>query len=91
LTLTCQYLQPPTTLEAVATGELDGVGRWPLTPDHGGTLMREAAEGLARRLDAELEPLSSESRPRQPSRALVWACFLIVLLALVVARWRGRT
>ena len=74
--------------------ELEGVGRWTLTPVDGGTLvrydwdvrttkwwinlaapvarpalvwnhdalMREAAEGLARRLDAELELMSSESR-----------------------------
>jgi Polyketide cyclase / dehydrase and lipid transport len=115
-------LQPPTTLEAVATGELDGVGRWTLTPDDGGTLvrynwdvrttrwwmnlaapvarpvftwnhdalMREAAEGLARRLDAELKLPDSGSRPGRPARALAWACLLMVLLALVVARWRRR-
>jgi hypothetical protein len=35
-----RHLQPPTTLEAVATGELDGVGRWTLTPVGGGTLVR---------------------------------------------------
>jgi uncharacterized protein YndB with AHSA1/START domain len=29
-------IQPPTTLEADATGELEGVGRWTLTPDDGG-------------------------------------------------------
>ena len=54
-------------------------------------LMHEAAEGLARRLDAELELLSSESRAGQPARTLAWACLLLVLLALVVARWRRRT
>lgn len=117
-----RHLQPPTTLEAVATGELEGVGRWTLTPDDGGTLvcyqwdvrtarwwmnlaaplarpaftwnhdalMREAAQGLARRLDAELELPSSESPPRRPARALAWACLLVVLVALVVARWRRR-
>jgi hypothetical protein len=35
-----RHLQPPTSLEAVATGELEGVGRWTLTPDDGGTLVR---------------------------------------------------
>jgi hypothetical protein len=117
-----RHLEPPTTLEAVATGELDGVGRWTLTPDDDGTLvrydwdvrttrwwmnlaapvarpvftwnhdalMREAAESLARRLDAELELPSSGSRPGQPTRALAWACLLMVLLALVVVRWRRR-
>jgi hypothetical protein len=35
-----RHLQPPTTLEAVATGELEGVGRWTLTPADGGTLVR---------------------------------------------------
>jgi Polyketide cyclase / dehydrase and lipid transport len=115
-------IQPPTTLEAVATGELEGVGRWTLTPDDGGTLvrydwdvrttrwwmnlaapvarpmftwnhdalMREAAESLARRLDAELELPDSGSRPGQPARILGWACLLIVLLVLVVVRWRRR-
>ena len=118
-----RHLQPPTTLEAVATGELEGVGRWTLTPVDGGTLvrydwdvrttrwwmnlaapvarpafvwnhdalMREAAESLARRLDAELELPSSESRSRRPARTLAWACLLLVLLALVVARRRRRT
>jgi hypothetical protein len=118
-----RHLQPPTTLEAVATGELDGVGRWTLTPVDGGTLvrydwdvrttrwwmnlaapvarpafvwnhdalMREAAQSLARRLDADLELLSSESRAGRPARTLVWACLLLVLLALIVARWRRRT
>jgi hypothetical protein len=84
----------------VVTGELDGVGRWTLTPVDGGTLvrydwdvrttrwwmnlaapvarpafvwnhdavMREATESLARRLDAELELLSSESGAGQPAR-----------------------
>jgi hypothetical protein len=117
-----RHLQPPTTLEAVATGELDGVGRWTLTPDDGGTLVRydwdvrttkwwmnlaapvarpvftwnhdalmsEAAQSLARRLHAELELPSPESRPEQPARALAWACLLIVLLVLVVVRWRRR-
>ena len=54
-------------------------------------LMREATEGLARRLDAELELMSSESRAGWPARTLAWACLLLVLLALVVARWRRRT
>jgi hypothetical protein len=117
-----RHLEPPTTLEAVTTGELEGVGRWTLTPDDGGTLvrydwdvwttrwwmnlaapvarpvftwnhdalMREAAQGLARRLDAELELPSSESPPWRPAWALAWACLLIVLLALVVVRWRRR-
>ena len=117
-----RHLQPPTSLEAVATGELDGVGRWTLTPEDGGTLvrydwdvrttrwwmnlaaplarpafvwnhdalMREAAEGLARRLDAELELPNSGPRPRQPARALAWACLLLVLLVVVVVRWRRR-
>jgi hypothetical protein len=31
-------VQPPSTLEADATGELEGTGRWMLTPDDGGTL-----------------------------------------------------
>ena len=118
-----RHLQPPTTLEAVATGELEGIGRWTLTPDDGGTLvrytwdvrttkwwmnlaaplarplfiwnhdalMREAAESLARRLDADLELPSSESPAGQPARTLAWICLLLVLLALVVARWRRRT
>jgi len=33
-------VQPPSTLEADATGELEGTGRWMLTPDDGGTLVR---------------------------------------------------
>jgi uncharacterized protein YndB with AHSA1/START domain len=33
-------VQPPSTLEADATGELEGMGRWMLTPDDGGTLVR---------------------------------------------------
>ena len=53
-------------------------------------LMREAAEGLARRLDAELELPNSGPRPRQPARALAWACLLLVLLVVVVVRWRRR-
>jgi Polyketide cyclase / dehydrase and lipid transport len=117
-----RHIQPPSTLEAVATGELDGVGRWTLTPDDSGTLvrydwdvrttkwwmnlaapvarpvftwnhdalMREAAQGLANRLDAELELPSAGSRPGQSARTLAWACLLMVLLALVVARWRRR-
>jgi hypothetical protein len=117
-----RHLQPPTTLEAVATGELDGVGRWTLTPDDGRTLvrydwdvrttrwwmnlaapvarpvftwnhdalMREAAEGLARQLDTDLELPASESRPKQPMRALAWGGLLTVLLVLVVVRWRRR-
>jgi hypothetical protein len=116
------HIEPPTVLEAVATGELEGVGRWTLTPDDGGTLiryewdvrttrwwmnlaapvarpvftwnhealMREAAQSLARRLDAELELPSSGPRPGQPARTLAWACLLIALLALVVVRWRRR-
>jgi hypothetical protein len=116
-----RHLQPPTTLEAVATGELDGVGRWTLTPDDGGTLvrydwevrttrwwmnlaapvarpvftwnhdalMREAAESLARRLDAELELPGSGSPPGRPARALAWVG-LLILLVLVVVRWRRR-
>jgi hypothetical protein len=118
-----RHLQPPTTLEAVATGELDGVGRWTLTPDDGGTLvrynwdvrttrwwmnlaaplarpaftwnhdalMREAAESLARRLDAELQLPDSRSRPGPPARALVCGGVVVALLALVVLRWRRRT
>jgi hypothetical protein len=114
-------IEPPTTLEAVATGELDGVSRWTLTPDDGGTLvrydwdvrttrwwmnlaapvarpvftwnhdalMREAAQGLARRLDAELELPGAGPRPRRPARTLTWAGFLI-LLVVVVVRWRRR-
>jgi hypothetical protein len=104
-------------------GELDGVGRWTLTPVDGGTLvrcdwdvrttrwwmnlaapvarpafvwnhdalMREAAQSLAHRLDADLELLSSESRAGRPARTFVWACLLLVLPALIVARWRRRT
>lgn len=118
-----RHIQPPTTLEAVASGELEGVGRWTLSPDDGGTLvrytgdvrttkwwmnlaaplarplfswnhdalMRAAARGLARRLDAELELPSSERRPGQPARNLAWVGVLVVLLALVVVRWRRRT
>jgi hypothetical protein len=97
-----RHLQPPTTLEAVATGELDGVGRWTLTPDDGGTLVRydwdvrttrwwmNLAAPVARRLDAELELPNSGSRPRRPARTLAWACLLIVLLVVVVVRWRRR-
>jgi uncharacterized protein YndB with AHSA1/START domain len=33
-------VEPPSLLEAGATGELEGVGRWTLTPDDGGTLVR---------------------------------------------------
>jgi Polyketide cyclase / dehydrase and lipid transport len=33
-------VQPPSALEADATGELEGTGRWMLTPDDGGTLVR---------------------------------------------------
>jgi Polyketide cyclase / dehydrase and lipid transport len=33
-------VQPPSTLEADATGELEGTGRWMLTSDEGGTLVR---------------------------------------------------
>jgi uncharacterized protein YndB with AHSA1/START domain len=33
-------VQPPLVLEADATGELEGTGRWTLTPDDGGTLVR---------------------------------------------------
>lgn len=36
--LTC--VQPPSKLEAVATGELEGTGRWTLTSADGGTLAR---------------------------------------------------
>jgi hypothetical protein len=54
-------------------------------------LMREAAQSLARRLDAELELPSSESPPRRPARAIVWGGLLVALLALVVVRWRRRT
>jgi hypothetical protein len=114
-------IEPPTTLEAVATGELDGVGCWTLTPDDGGTLiryqwdvrttrwwmnlaapvarpafawnhdalMREAAQSLARRLNAELELPNSGPRPARPARAVVWSGLLVVLLVLVVVRrWR---
>jgi hypothetical protein len=117
-----RHIEPPTTLEAVATGELEGVGRWTLTPADGGTLvrydwdvrttrwwmnlaapvarpaftwnhdalMREAAESLARRLDAELQLPDSGSRPWQPARPLVWGGVVVALLALVVVRWRRR-
>jgi uncharacterized membrane protein len=33
-------VQPPTALEAAATGGLEGTGRWALAPDDGGTLVR---------------------------------------------------
>jgi hypothetical protein len=33
-------IQPPSTLQSEATGELEGSGRWRLTPDDGGTLVR---------------------------------------------------
>jgi carbon monoxide dehydrogenase subunit G len=33
-------VQPPTALEAEATGGLEGTGRWALAPDDGGTLVR---------------------------------------------------
>jgi Polyketide cyclase / dehydrase and lipid transport len=33
-------VQPPTALEADATGGLEGTGRWALAPDDGGTLVR---------------------------------------------------
>ena len=33
-------VQPPTRLEAEATGELEGTGRWTFTPANGGTLVR---------------------------------------------------
>ena len=33
-------VQPPTELAAEATGELEGTGRWTLTPADGGTLVR---------------------------------------------------
>ena len=33
-------VQPPSELEAEATGELEGTGRWTLTPADGGTLVR---------------------------------------------------
>jgi hypothetical protein len=33
-------VQPPSRLEARATGELDGTGRWTLTSADGGTLVR---------------------------------------------------
>lgn len=114
-------IEAPTILEADATGELEGVGRWTLAPDDGGTLvrydwdirttrwwmnltapvarpvfawnhdalMREAAQGLARRLDAELALPDSASRPRQPARTIAWSGLLIALLALVVV-WRRR-
>ena len=120
--LQVRHLQPPIELEAVASGELEGVGRWTLTPDDGGTLvrydwdvrttrwwmnlvapvarpvftwnhdalMREAAESLARRLDAELQLPSPESRARPPARALAWGGLPMVLLALVVVRRRRR-
>jgi hypothetical protein len=116
-------VEPPTTLEAVATGELEGVGRWTLAPEPGGTLVRydwhvrttrwwmnlaapvarpaftwnhdalmhEAAESLARRLNAELELPTSASRPGQPARALAWGGLLVALLASVVVRRRRRT
>lgn len=115
-------VEPPTTLEADATGELEGVGRWTLTPDDGGTLvrydwevrttrwwmnlaapvarpvfawnhdalMREAAEGLARRLDAKLELPDSGSRPGRPARTLAWTGLLVALLIAIVVRRRPR-
>jgi Polyketide cyclase / dehydrase and lipid transport len=114
-------IQPPTILEADATGELEGVGRWTLGRDDGGTLvrydwavrttrwwmnlaapvarpvfawnhdalMREAAQGLARRLDAELALPDSGSRPRRPARPMAWGGLVVALLALVVV-WRRR-
>ena len=36
--VTC--VQPPSELEAEATGELEGTGRWTLTPADGGTVVR---------------------------------------------------
>ncbi|HYY78098.1 MAG TPA: SRPBCC family protein [Actinomycetes bacterium] len=33
-------VRPPSALEAEATGELEGTGRWTLVPDDGGTLVR---------------------------------------------------
>lgn len=33
-------VQPPSELEAESTGELEGTGRWTLTPADGGTLVR---------------------------------------------------
>jgi hypothetical protein len=36
--LTC--VQPPSKLEAEATGELEGIGRWTLTPASDGTVVR---------------------------------------------------
>jgi hypothetical protein len=52
-------------------------------------LMREAAQGLARRLDAELELADSGPRARQPARTTAWGGLLVALLALVVV-WRRR-
>ena len=34
------YVQPPSKLEVEAAGELEGTGRWTLTPADGGTLVR---------------------------------------------------
>src|SRR5260370_29783827 len=37
-------VQPPSRLEAEATGELAGTGRWTLTPADGGTLVRHTLD-----------------------------------------------
>jgi hypothetical protein len=52
-------------------------------------LMREAAQGLARRLDAELALPDCGPRPRQPARTIAWGGLLVALLALVVV-WQRR-
>jgi hypothetical protein len=53
-------------------------------------LMREAAQGLAHRLDAELALPHSGSRAGRPARAFAWACLLLALLVVIVVRWRRR-
>jgi hypothetical protein len=91
-------------LEAVATGELEGIGRWTLTPDDGVTLVRytwdvwttkwwmNLASPLARPLFIWTTTRSCARRPKawQPARALA-RLGLVVLLALVVMRWRRRS
>ena len=47
-------VEPPTTLEAYATGELEGVGRWTLTPADGGTLVLDEIGELPGELQATL-------------------------------------
>ena len=114
-------VERPTLLEADASGELEGVGRWRLRPDDGGTLvryewdvrttrwwmnllaplarplfawnhdalMRAAAAGLARRLDAELELPDARARRARPA-AVALVALVAALVALGLARRRRR-